>query len=132
VEIWPIISKVFRSYTDYKGRTGRREYWVWWVAVLAVLALFSEPYAVWRSFEPDSAAVPGGFVLASISLGVIAFLVTLPARIAICVRRLHDSDLASGYLLFWLVPVVGGLWPLVLGFFPGTKTANRFGEPIQA
>ena len=129
MEAWPSIRAVLRTYTRYEGRTGRREYWVWWIAALFMLALFSVPYSVWRGFYPDSAAVPDGFMLASISLGTIAFLLTVPASIALGVRRLHDANLSGWYLFGALVFVVGGAWPLVMGFFTGTPAANRFGEP---
>jgi hypothetical protein len=45
------------------------------------------------------------------------------------VQRLHDIGWSGWLLLLSLVPVVGGVFSLLLFIIPGSTEANRFGPP---
>ncbi len=52
---------------------------------------------------------------------------TMVPRIAVLVRRLHDTGRSGWWLLFWFVPLVGGVCVLVFLLEDGTLDANRYG-----
>jgi uncharacterized membrane protein YhaH (DUF805 family) len=56
-------------------------------------------------------------------------LAVLLPSLAVEIRRLHDTDRSGWWILIGLVPVIGGIWLLVLLCLAGTPAANRFGPP---
>jgi len=80
--------------------------------------------------------IPRGPLIASLSLMGLFWLATVVPTLALNVRRFHDCNIASAW--FWvcfvsgLIPFLGGIGSLVMivivGFVPGTKGENRFGE----
>lgn len=129
---------------SFRGRVGRREYWltviVSWVVLFAAGTL---------------AAVLGGFGLI---VAVPLFGLVLWATLAILVRRLHDRGRSGWWLLLMLGPVLTlsflgaaastadkdagaffqllsfpfSLWILIdLGCLPGKPGVNRFGPPLS-
>ncbi len=63
--------------------------------------------------------------------GLYSLAVLLPA-LAVTVRRLHDTNRSAWWLLIGLVPLIGGIWMLLLTVLEGTSGANRFGEEPKA
>jgi uncharacterized membrane protein YhaH (DUF805 family) len=67
------------------------------------------------------------------SLGIPGILLCLYAlatfipNLAVSVRRLHDQDKSGWWILIALVPLIGGIWLLVLYCMEGTRGPNRFG-----
>ena len=47
-------------------------------------------------------------------------------------KRLHDIGQSGFFVLLYFVPVVGGLLPLFLLFWPGNKGINKYGHPPGA
>jgi len=45
------------------------------------------------------------------------------------VQRLHDIGWSGWLLLVTLVPIVGGVFSLLMFIIPGSTEANRFGPP---
>jgi uncharacterized membrane protein YhaH (DUF805 family) len=43
------------------------------------------------------------------------------------VRRLHDTDRSGWWILIALIPIIGGIWLLVLMILEGTAGENKFG-----
>jgi uncharacterized membrane protein YhaH (DUF805 family) len=62
-----------------------------------------------------------GILLALYSLAIF-----IP-NLAVAVRRLHDQDKSSWWILIGFVPLIGGIWLLILYFTDGTPGPNRFG-----
>lgn len=93
------------------GRAGPAEFW-WFAALyLAVLAL-------------TLALVALSSPLAVAALGLAALLA--PPLLAVTVRRLHDTG-TPGWMLVFMVPVLGQLVLLVWLARHGVPRANRFG-----
>jgi uncharacterized membrane protein YhaH (DUF805 family) len=44
------------------------------------------------------------------------------------VRRLHDTDMAGGWILVGLIPMIGWILLIVIYCTAGTIGENRFGE----
>jgi uncharacterized membrane protein YhaH (DUF805 family) len=129
----------FMRIADYKGRSGRREYWMFQLLkVLCGLLL-----TLWLVLSGGLANAPllSGGVVAQI-IGNVTALVTLlayvllflPAELALTVRRWHDIG-NSGWtivviIVFGMIPLIGFLaW--IVNFaamcWPGDKGGNQYG-----
>ncbi|MFZ3153861.1 DUF805 domain-containing protein [Pseudomonas sp.] len=101
------------------GRIGRLRYLAWsMVLMLACLPLFG---------------IAGGFFAASEILGGLLVAVVGIAAVVVGimfgVQRLHDIGWSGWLLLVTLVPIVGGVFSLLMFIIPGSTAANRFGPP---
>jgi uncharacterized membrane protein YhaH (DUF805 family) len=84
---------VFENYANFDGRARRSEYWYFVLlnTIFVFLALLINP----------------------VLYGLYALLVLLPG-LAVSVRRLHDVGKSGAWLFISLVPIIGGIWLLVL------------------
>ena len=101
------------------GRIGRLRYLAWsMLLMLACLPLFG---------------IAGGFFAASEILGGLLVAVVSIAAVVVGimfgVQRLHDIGWSGWLLLITLVPIVGGVFSLLMFIIPGSTAANRFGSP---
>jgi uncharacterized membrane protein YhaH (DUF805 family) len=106
-----------RHYADFSGRASRSEYWLF---VLFFIIMYVICIAI--DFSVFGAAQSGLPVLA-----LLAYLVHFVPGLAVLIRRLHDIDRSGWWLLISFVPVIGGIWLLVLLCSEGTYGPNRFG-----
>ncbi|MFD3325121.1 DUF805 domain-containing protein [Streptomyces sp. NPDC058701] len=108
---------VLKKYAVFSGRARRQEYWMYAlfnVGIIVVLAILD--------------AVLG---TAPILVGIYALGVFLPG-LAVTVRRLHDLGKSGAWFLIALVPLIGGIWLLVLTASEGQPQANQYGENPKA
>lgn len=73
----------------------------------------------------------GSLGIPGILLGLYALATFIP-NLAVTVRRLHDQDKSGWWILISLIPLIGGIWLLVLYFIDGTPGPNRFGPDPKA
>ena len=98
--------------------------------VLALIICMIIDVRMGTTFELDFGfgpmPTPYGYVL-------IAYLIiTLLPSLALSVRRMHDIDKTGWMLLVQFIPVVGGIWLLVLYCLPGTTGQNQYGPDPYA
>jgi uncharacterized membrane protein YhaH (DUF805 family) len=117
-----------------RGRITRRTYWLHYVLPilgLAVLALLAD-LAFGFSEVTSTSATAGSFSVET-TLGPIAgvvWLLSLVPSFSANVTRLHDRGHSAWWLLFGLIPLVGGILLLVqMGFLRGDGGPNRYGPP---
>lgn len=115
-----------KHYTDFYGRTKRKDFWMFMLANLLIVGV---------------SLLIGLFILAIAIESVIAYVVMTVMLIltviysgfilfpflAISVRRLHDQDRSGVFLLFNVIPWVGNLAVIILLALPGTPYDNRYG-----
>ena len=106
---------VFKNFSNFSGRAGRREYWMFFAANFAACMILSVIDA--------ATGIP--------VLGLLYILAALIPGIAVTIRRLHDGDRSGWWMLVAVVPILGALGLLVLMALPGTPAANRFGQAIE-
>jgi uncharacterized membrane protein YhaH (DUF805 family) len=116
----------WRKYAIFKGRAGRKEYWVF-----CLVALFNAALFLLLTQQEDPPGGPGSWVN---YLGYLvfwsSFLLVVGGIIPACsvtVRRLHDLGMRGWLLLLALVPFAGwfALWVYALrNSQPGT---NKYG-----
>lgn len=108
-----------KRYTDFSGRSRRKEYWFFVLGVVVVAILLS---------LVESAAGLNGMIAGAYGpLTALFFLGIIVPSIAVQVRRFHDQDKSGWFVLIGLIPIIGGLIVLVFMFLEGTKGSNRFG-----
>jgi uncharacterized membrane protein YhaH (DUF805 family) len=111
---------VLKKYAEFNGRARRTEYWMF--ALFNILICFA-------------ALILGLiFMKASIGLGIFLYvllvlysLATLLPGLAVCVRRLHDTDKSGWMILLCLVPFIGGLIVLIFMLLDSTPGTNQYG-----
>lgn len=93
------VKSVYTNYTNFKGRARRSEYWWFYLfcVVSAVILILVE-----------------GSITGSMFLYVIFILASLIPSLAVTVRRLHDTSRSGWWILIAFVPLIGGIWLLVL------------------
>ena len=117
------VSQGWSNVFTYRGRASRSAYW--WLYLLGILlgAVVALVIGATGATGHGKALFIG---LASLVGGVLVLYQAL-ALLAALVRRLHDTDRSGWWVLISLVPLVGGIWLLVLTVLPGTAGSNRFG-----
>lgn len=117
--------KVLREYANFKGRARRSEYWyfVLFYYIFSVVATGADVLVnMFFKFDPS-------FTLAS-EFGIIFFLYFLAMIIpglAVTVRRLHDTGRSGIFILLVFIPLIGGIWLLILLFTDSDFGENKYG-----
>lgn len=115
-------SKVIRNYAVFTGRARRKEYWMF--------VLFNYIFTI-AAFILDIVFRWGPIFLVLYSLFVLV------PSLAVGARRMHDQGKSGWWLLISLVPLIGGIWLLVLLCTDSQPGANQYGpnpkeEPAPA
>ncbi|MCW2744893.1 MAG: hypothetical protein JWM48_1443 [Mycobacterium sp.] len=113
VNMQQAMSSYFSQYASASGRARRSEYW-WSTLAIGICIVVLEALAM---------GVSSAF---GILLAILALATLLPG-IAVGIRRLHDTDRSGWWLVFGIVPVVGGITLLVFMCLDGTPGSNRYG-----
>jgi uncharacterized membrane protein YhaH (DUF805 family) len=109
------ISEAFRNMFNYRGRAARSAYW--WFFLFEVLV------GVVIGIIAGASKSPALIIVAYLVLVLLTIFGGLP----LAVRRLHDQDKSGFWYFIAFVPIVGGIWLLVLMCMEGTPGPNRFG-----
>ena len=114
---------VVENYANFNGRARRSEYWYFVLFnVFFAIAAYLIDVNLGLNFEEGSG---GPFYLIYI-LGVL-----IPG-LGVTIRRLHDLDKSGWFLLIVFVPLIGGIWFLVLLFSEGTIGRNKYGPDTKS
>ena len=115
-------SVVFKSF-QVRGRATRAEYW-WW-ALVQVLVLAG---AVWLDITRHAGTPPALLPLSPLEYAsLVVCVLTIPANFSVTIRRLHDSGRSGFWYLITLVPLIGGIWFLILMLLPSERDDNIYG-----
>ncbi len=116
---------VWRRYFDFSGRARRKEYWYFTLyhAILEVSGLLLA--GVSYNENTTIGTVFGAIV-------VLYILASIIPTLSVTVRRLHDIDKSGWWYFVSFIPVIGGIWALVLMCTDGTKGPNQYGPDPKA
>ena len=109
------VSRFFRNYANFGGRSTRSEYW--YAQLFTILVSIALSLAA-SLFSKDGSS-------AEILSGIFSLAVLLP-RLGLAVRRMHDISKSGWWLLINLIPIVGAIWYLILCCQP-SHDANSYG-----
>jgi len=115
--------KVMRdNYANFSGRARRKEYWMYTLMIIPIMiVLIILDNILGLTFEVSGLDLGYGW------LYLIGGLVHLIPGLALSVRRLHDVGKSGWFLLIILIPLIGGIWLLVLECTEGNKSENKWG-----
>lgn len=116
--------KCIKSYADFSGRARRMEYWMF--------ELFNVIF-IFVAFALDNLL---GFTIQNLNFGlfyILYLLFIIVPGFAVAVRRLHDVGKSGWFIFISLVPIIGGIWLLVLMLTDSQHGANTWGpNPKEA
>ncbi len=105
---------VLKQYAVFKGRAGRKEFWMFMLISFVISMILS--------FIDGMISDTGSTLLSSLYL-----LAVLLPSLAVGARRLHDTDKSAWLLLLLLIPIVGWIVLIVLYAMAGTAGQNKYG-----
>ncbi len=106
--------KVVRdNYANFSGRARRAEFWNFIICNIVITLLLSL-----LIFILDDTGI---------TMYIAYALVTFLPLVAATVRRLHDTNKSGLYILVGFIPVVGGIWLLILLATNGDYGPNNYG-----
>lgn len=112
-----------KKYVTFEGRARRTEYWMF--------ALFNIIFLIAAVILDNLLKTTIGGSSYGVFYLLYSFAVFLPS-IAVVVRRLHDVDKAGTWFFIAFIPLIGGIWLLVLECTEGTRGRNQYGEDPKA
>lgn len=107
------------NYFNVEGRIGRARYLGW---SMGMVLLAIPVFAVLGGISALS-AIFGGLLSLIAVVGLTVFSVFIGAK------RLHDLGWSAWLWLVLLIPIVGGVFSLVMLVVPGNEGPNRYGPP---
>lgn len=108
--------KALKQYSDFNGKATRQEFWMF--------VLFNIIFGIVASMLDNFLGLSS---VATAGLGPIYGIYTLAILIpalAVGVRRLHDIGKSGWWLLISFVPIIGGIWLIVLFATPSKAGAT--------
>ncbi|MED4834606.1 DUF805 domain-containing protein [Priestia megaterium] len=109
--------KVLKNYGTFSGRASRTEYWMFVLVNFVISFILS-----FIQFVIDK----------PLFLPVIYSLLVAVPSLAVGARRLHDTGKSGWWRLITLVPLIGGIWLIILFCQPSDPKENRFGTMAKA
>lgn len=115
--------KVLKQYATFSGRARRMEYWMFVLfnIIFAIVAMTLD-----NVLGINFGEIPYG------PLYVIYGLAVFIPGLAVLVRRLHDTGRSGWWFLIALVPLIGGIWLIVLLATEGNQGENAYGADPKA
>lgn len=112
--------KVVRdNYANFSGRARRKEYWMF--------ILFNMIFAFLLAIAGGLLGEMLGNPELGMSLYGIYLLIIIIPSIAVLVRRLHDIGKSGAWFFITFVPLIGGIWLLILMCTEGVRGENQYG-----
>jgi uncharacterized membrane protein YhaH (DUF805 family) len=112
---------VLKKYAQFDGRARRKEYWM---------------FTLINSIASFVLAFIDGFIGTYPLIFCLYTLAVLLPAFAVGIRRLHDINRSGWWVCIAFIPIVGGIWLLVLLCRDGTPGDNQYGpnpkEPAAA
>ena len=105
---------------SFQGRINRQPFWIF--VILTSIIIFGVEFMT-GDFATDDFS----------TLTWLTCIALMWPSLAVQAKRWHDTDRSAWWILINLVPLIGGIWALVVnGFFSGSKGSNKFGpDPLE-
>ncbi len=110
--------KALKNYVGFTGRARRKEYWMY--------TLFTIIFLIAAAVLDNVLGLAHPMVGYGPIYGVYSLATLLPG-LAVSVRRLHDVGKSGWFFLIILIPIIGGIWLLVLACTDSQPGANKWG-----
>jgi len=110
------------NYANFNGRASRKQYWMFTLfnLIFAIAALIIDNI-IGTTFNFGVVTLPYGWLYLIYGLGV--FIPTF----AVFIRRLHDVGKSGWWIFLGIIPIIGGIWLLILACTAGEPGDNNYG-----
>lgn len=119
------IKSCLDKYATFRGRAPRSEYWWFWT--FYVLTEFVT-MIVFGFIGYLCGDVAGMMIAGYIGAFLSSLMLFLP-MLSVFVRRLHDTNHSGWWYFIAFVPLIGGIWLLVL-LLTDSDEENEYGFPV--
>jgi len=109
---------VLKNYAGFSGRARRMEYWMF--------ALFNMIFAFVAMGLDNLLGTTVGILPYGVFYLLYGLAVLVPG-LAVAVRRMHDVGKSGWMLLIALIPIIGGIWLLILLVTDSNSGENKYG-----
>jgi len=112
------------NYSNFNGRARRKEYWMFglFYIIVIIIAMILDG-ALGTGFDMGyGVTAPYGWIY------LLAGLIHLIPSLGVSVRRMHDIGKSGWFLLVSLIPIIGGIWLLILLCTDGESGDNTYGS----
>ena len=115
------------NYVNFSGRARRKEFWMFQLFLIIITTICIGLDNILGTVVAMDA---GPFGLIFLPFGWLFFLCSifhfLPS-LSLVVRRLHDVGKSGSWYLIGLIPIIGGVFLIVLLCSEGDKNENKWG-----
>ena len=120
----------FKNYATFSGRARRKEFWMFHLFnVIFTGILLFVLYVMLYIFSQNSNAIDiQNIVILIPKIIYIYLIIIILPSISITVRRLNDQNKSWVWFLISFIPLIGGIWMLVLMCTAGTAGSNQYGD----
>ena len=128
------LKAAFQNYVNFKDRTSRGGFW-WYILAYLIVAMILNigDSALFGAASAEVSASESGSIRDSSGpLVSLWALVNFIPSIAICARRLHDTNRSGWLQLVGLIPLLGWIFLIYICVQKGTAGENRFGADSLA
>ncbi len=122
LSLFGYFKKCLTHYADANGRARRKEYWGY---VLFYTIFYVCAYLAASIID---AIIDFPLFTSIVSLATLAFIVP---SICAAIRRLHDIGKSGWWYLIALIPLIGGIWLLILLATDSEPRPNMYGPPVK-
>lgn len=112
----------FKNINSSDDRASVKEYWYF----VLFNTLFS---TIFLAIDIKLGWIKASYIPIGV-LNTIYGVICLIPGIMLTIRRLHDSGQRGSMILVGLIPIIGGIWLLVLLLRKGDPEENHYGSPI--
>jgi len=122
-------TKVLQQYVDFNGRARRKEYWMFVLfnMIFAIVAITLDNVLGLSGGSYEAAEASASVMFESGPIYMVYSLAVLLPSLAVSVRRLHDVNKSGWWLLISLIPIIGGIWLLILFVRDSQAGKNQYG-----
>jgi uncharacterized membrane protein YhaH (DUF805 family) len=119
------IKSCLDKYATFRGRAPRSEYWWFWTFYILTEFVTMIVFGFIGYLCGD---VAGMMIAGYIGAFLSSLMLFLP-MLSVFVRRLHDTNHSGWWYFIAFVPLIGGIWLLVL-LLTDSDEENEYGLPV--
>jgi uncharacterized membrane protein YhaH (DUF805 family) len=115
-----------KNYVNFSGRARRSEYWFFMLFNFIVVIALVLTASLLDGFSGTADDADTLSSLPMVLYLIYCAAVFLPG-LAVTARRLHDVGKSGTWIFIYFVPIIGGIWLLVLLFSDSQPGMNKWG-----
>lgn len=117
------IKEYFTKMFVFNARATRKQFWIPYFATIVISALLAWATGAYKYFDANN--VFHYQLTTGATIWLIYAIIVWIANFTMRARRLHDTNRSNWWICIVLVPIIGGIWLLVLFLLP-SKTDTRW------